>query len=83
LCFLGNRERTFVRLRVVVKPNARKNAVEAREDGSLFVHVSAPPREGRANQKVVELLAEHFRKPKRDIAIVSGTRGKQKIVEIV
>lgn len=72
-----------MRLRVVVKPNARKNAVEVREDGSLFVHVSAPPREGRANQKVVELLAEHFRKPKRDIAIVSGTRGKQKIVEIV
>jgi len=72
-----------MRLRVVVKPNARKNVVKVREDGSLIVYVSAPPREGRANQKVIEVLAEHFRKPKRHIAIVSGTRGKQKIIEIV
>jgi len=72
-----------MRLRIIVKPNARKNAVEANDDGTLIVHVSAPPREGRANRKVIEVLAEHFRKPKRHIAIVSGTRGKQKIIEIV
>jgi uncharacterized protein (TIGR00251 family) len=71
-----------VKLNVVVKPNARKNAVEMLEDGSLVVYVSTPPIEGRANERLVEVLAQHFRRPKRDIVIVSGLRGKRKIVEV-
>ena len=71
-----------MKLNVVVKPNARKNAVETREDGSLVVYVSTPPIEGRANERLVEVLAQHFRRPKRDIVIVSGLRGKRKIVEV-
>jgi len=71
-----------VKLNVVVKPNARKNAVETRQDGSLVVYVSTPPIEGRANERLVEVLAQHFRRPKRDIVIVSGVRSKCKIVEV-
>jgi hypothetical protein len=71
-----------VKLNVVVKPNARKNAVETREDGSLVVYVSTPPIEGRANERLVEVLAEHFGRPRRDIVIVSGVRSKRKIVEV-
>ena len=71
-----------MKLNVVVKPNARKNAVETRQDGSLVVYVSTPPIEGRANERLVEVLAQHFRRPKRDIVIVSGVRSKCKIVEV-
>lgn len=71
-----------MKLNVVVKPNARKNAVETRQDGSLVVYVSTPPIEGRANERLVEVLAEHFGRPKRDIVIVSGVRSKRKIVEV-
>jgi uncharacterized protein (TIGR00251 family) len=71
-----------MRLTVHVKPNARRIAVEVCEDGSLRVCLSARPVEGRANEQLIELLAEHFRKPKRDISIVAGRRGKVKIVEI-
>ena len=71
-----------MKLNVVVKPNARKNAVETREDGSLVVYVSTPPIEGRANERLVEVLAEHFGRPRRDIVIVSGVRSKRKIVEV-
>ncbi len=71
-----------MKLNVVVKPNARKNAVETRQDGSLVVYVSTPPIEGRANERLVEVLAEHFGRPRRDIVIVSGVRSKRKIVEV-
>jgi hypothetical protein len=71
-----------VKLNVVVKPNARKDAVETRQDGSLVVYVSTPPIEGRANERLVEVLAQHFRRPRRDIVIVSGVRSKRKIVEV-
>lgn len=71
-----------MRLSVLVKPNSRNNAVEARQDGSLVVYVSARPIEGRANEKLIEVLAKHFRKRKRDVVIVSGRRGKHKIIEV-
>jgi len=67
---------------VHVKPNSRRQAVEVREDGSLQVYLSAPPIEGRANEQLIELLADHFGKAKRDISIVAGRRGKLKIVEV-
>lgn len=72
-----------MKLSIQVKPNARTNEVTVREDGSLLVHVNVPPIEGRANEKVVEVLAKYLGKPKRNITIISGRKGKRKIVEVV
>lgn len=69
-------------IHVLVKTNARKESVEVREDGSLFVCVNVPPVEGKANQKVIELLARYFAKPKSAVTIVRGLRSKHKIVEV-
>jgi len=71
-----------MKVSVVVKPNARKESVETLTDGSLRVCVNASPREGLANEAVVRLLAEHFEVAKSSIHIVSGKRGKKKLVEI-
>jgi hypothetical protein len=68
---------------VHVKPSSRRRAVVVREDGSLRVFLTAPPIEGRANEQLIDVLAEHFGKAKRDISIIAGRRGKLKIVEIV
>lgn len=73
----------LMKINIQVKPNARKNEVTLREDGSLLVHLNAPPIEGRANEKLIEVLAKHFGKPKRNITIVVGKRGKHKIVEVL
>lgn len=72
-----------MKLSIQVKPNARKDAVTIREDGSLLVSVNAPPVEGRANKKVIEILAKHFDRPKSSITITAGKKGKHKIVEIL
>jgi uncharacterized protein len=71
-----------MKLTVKVKPNSRKNEVKLSEDGILTICVSAPPREGKANQKIIEILSEYLNKPKRTISIVAGFKGKMKIVEI-
>ena len=71
-----------MRLRVTVKPNARKNEVICSEDGTLIVRVAVPPIEGKANEKVVEVLSEYLKKPKRSITIISGFKGKFKIIEV-
>ena len=54
-----------------------------RDDGVYVIKVSVPPIEGRANERLIEILAEYFKKPKRSIEILMGARGKHKIVEIL
>ena len=71
-----------MKITVRVKPNATRNSVEKQDDGSYIVRVTAPAVEGKANEKLVETLAEYFGKPKRSVTIVRGASAKIKIVEI-
>jgi len=70
-----------MKLKIIVKPNARKNEVTRNADGTLVIRVVVPPIEGKANEKVIEVLSEYLNKPKRSISIVSGFKGKNKIIE--
>ena len=71
-----------MKYRIKVKTNSRKNEVVQNQDGTINVSVMTPPIEGKANEKLIELLSEFFKKPKRFISIVSGFKSKIKIVEI-
>lgn len=70
------------KISIRVKTNARKNEVVQLEPGRYAVSVTAPPVEGKANEKIVELLSDYFHKPKRCITILRGEHSKEKIVEI-
>lgn len=67
---------------VQVKPNSGRNEVVTAEDGSLIVRVTAPPVEGKANGKALELLARHFGVPKSRVRILRGAASRRKTVEI-
>jgi uncharacterized protein (TIGR00251 family) len=71
-----------MKIKAIVKSNAKKDEVIQNADGSFLIRVNAPPVEGKANEKVVELLSDFLKKPKRCISIVSGLKGKIKIIEI-
>jgi len=68
---------------VIVKANSRKNSVQVQDDGGLLVHVNVPPIEGRANKKVIELLAKFLNKPKSRFSIRSGQKSRFKVVEVL
>ena len=68
---------------VRVKPNAKKSDVRQLEPNRYLVSVTAPPIDNKANEKVIEVLAEYFNKPKRNVSIVRGSKGREKIVEIL
>ena len=71
-----------MRLSVRVKPSAKKEGVKVAPDGVLEVRVSAPPEKGKANERLIELLAEHFGVPKSQVSIIAGHTQRQKVVEI-
>ncbi len=70
-----------MRVRVRVKPNSREAKVVDVGD-VLVVHVKSPPREGKANSELTEVLAEHYGVPKSKVKIVKGHRSRDKVVEI-
>ena len=71
-----------MKIAVRVKANARRNEVQRLAERSYLVTVSAPPVDGKANEKVIELLAEHFGKPKRCFTILRGETSKEKLIDI-
>ena len=67
---------------VKVIPRAGRN--EVKEDGErLKVYLTAPAEDGRANQALVQVLAEHLGVKKSMIIIKKGLRSRQKIIKII
>ena len=70
-----------MRYKIKVIPRSKVNKV-VEEPGRLKVHLTAPPVEGKANQALIKVLAEHFGVKKRKVKIVFGKRIPNKVVEI-
>ena len=71
-----------MKISVRVKPNAWRDEVKKLAENRFLVSVTAPPVEGKANEKLIEVLSEYFHKPKHSITILRGTTTRSKIVEI-
>ena len=67
---------------VRVHPGASREVIALLPDGSLDVRLRARPVEGQANDRLIGLLAERLGLRKRDVAVVSGVRSRQKVVRI-
>lgn len=70
-----------IKIRVLPR-SSRNEIVGEMADGTLKIKLTAPPVDGKANDALVELLAEYFDTTKSKIKIVSGLTSKNKIIEI-
>jgi uncharacterized protein (TIGR00251 family) len=70
-----------MKMRVKVKPNSRTEEI-SQEGDSFIVKVREPPKEGKANQAVIKLLAEYFGVPQSRVRILSGFRIRNKVIEV-
>ena len=68
--------------RVKVVPRASRNEIAGVQGDMLRVRLTAPPVEGAANNALAKLLAEVLKVPERDIEIVAGHTGRQKVVRV-
>jgi uncharacterized protein (TIGR00251 family) len=67
---------------VKVKPNSHKTGIKSYRDGILNIDIAAPPTEGKANQVLINYLAEVFSLPKSNFTIRMGFAGRNKIIDI-
>ncbi|MHA2641731.1 MAG: DUF167 domain-containing protein [bacterium JZ-2024 1] len=70
-----------VRLRIKVKPRAKKSVIIGIRGGNLVVSVVEPPEKGEANSAVCALIAEVLGLPKSRVAMVAGATSSLKVVE--
>jgi len=67
---------------VQVQPRAQRAEVVGSRSDVLLVRVTAPPRDGEANEAVIRLLAETLHLPLGRIRIIAGTAQRRKRVRI-
>jgi uncharacterized protein (TIGR00251 family) len=65
-----------------VQPRASKDEIAGELGGALKVRLRAPAVEDRANEALVEFLADLLKRPKSAVRILSGERSRTKRVEI-
>lgn len=68
------------RLRFRVSPGARRSELVGRHGDGWKVRVTAAPEGGKANEAVLDLLAERLELPRRSLSIVSGHTAREKVV---
>ena len=69
-------------LELKIIPNAPRNEVVGWLGAALKVKIHAPALEGRANDALLDFLAEYLDLPRRSISLVRGDKSRQKIVRI-
>jgi len=67
---------------VLVVPRASKCAIAGVHDGRLKVTLDAPPVDGKANETLIAFLAKALKRPKRDVTLLRGEKGRQKTVAV-
>ena len=73
----------MARIELRVQPGARERGLAGwRPDGALKVKVTEPPQDGRANQAVIELLAERLGVRKSAVTVVRGASSRTKTIEV-
>ena len=70
------------RLRVRVVPRAKTSQVVGRHGDAVKVRVAAPPVEGKANDALLDALATQLGVRARELTLVGGGRGRDKVVRV-
>ena len=76
-----------MKIKVKVIPQASKDEVLKIKDADgsdmLKIKTTKPPEDGKANEAVIEILAEYFGVKKSAVNILSGEVSRVKIIEIL
>lgn len=65
-------------LPVLAQPGAKRNGVKGVRQGQLIVAVTQAPEKGKANEAIIEVLAEFFQIKRRQITLLSGATNPRK-----
>jgi len=65
-----------------VQPGASRTQFAGKHGDRVKVRLAAPAHDGKANQALIEFLAEYYGVPRRNVRITAGLKSRQKRVVI-
>ena len=69
-------------VKVFVTPDAKRESVEEKGDGILAIATREPASQNRANDRVRQIVADHFSVPLGKVRILTGHRSRGKMISI-
>jgi len=69
-------------LQIKVKPRARISQLTQTQDGQWLAQLKSEPVDGKANEELIALVANHLGWPKGGISIKSGATSRMKLVRV-
>jgi uncharacterized protein (TIGR00251 family) len=69
-------------IEVKVLPKSGRDEIRGFVNGILKVRVSAPPTEGKANQRLIELISRTMEVSRSNISIIKGKTSRIKTISI-
>ncbi len=68
---------------VKIVPGSSKTAISGTLENMIKIKVAAPPEKGKANQSVIDLLAQELGIKKKAVTIVSGRTSPVKRIRVI
>jgi uncharacterized protein (TIGR00251 family) len=65
-----------------VQPGASRTEFAGKHGERIKVRLAARAQDGKANEALIEFLAQHYGVPKRSVRITAGLKSRQKRVVI-
>jgi uncharacterized protein (TIGR00251 family) len=72
-----------VRIQLHVQPGASTTEVVGLHGDRIRLRIQSPPIDGRANEAVLQWIAERLGVPRRAVTLVRGEKSRAKTVEIL
>ena len=70
------------RLKLRIVPNAKRNEVTGEHGDAVKIKVAAPALEGKANEALLEFIAEKLGLHRRNLTLIAGEKSRDKLIEI-
>jgi uncharacterized protein len=74
--------RDGIQFSAIIQPRSSKNKIHGIQNESLKIRLTSPPVDGVANKMCIKFLAKQLDIALSQITIVSGQRGRNKIIRI-
>ncbi len=72
-----------MRLTLFIKPSRNRTELICESDGTLTMHVTAPPVKGKANREIIKWISKRIGKPSSHVRLIAGAHSQTKVLEIL
>jgi len=70
-------------IKVKVFPESKKEEIILKKENTFEIHIKEKPEQGRANERILEVLSGYLKISLGKIRIIKGFKQRSKIIEVM